>query len=118
MILVKSVEIIDSERDDFVPLAHFEMPTLIKNGILPEYADKIVIWGKEVLTEIVKGYRFTNARGETVVVGWGEEIAELLGLPMKLVKEQAEEIKYYCKLRDKLDSEIINLRSEIVELKN
>ena len=84
MIFVTDLKVINTDKDDIHWLTHARhMYGRIGIAFDPESCCEV-----EITREMVRGQRFSNHNGRTVVIGWDELTQKVLGLPFKVFEAQ------------------------------
>ena len=104
MICIKSIEVIEVERDD-VEIAYQMWPD--DHYFLPDATEPVAA---KFITETVRGRRFRNIDGKEVCIGMTKQVQDAVGLPFEAFENMEKEIS-------NLYEEVGNLRLAISMLR-
>jgi len=104
MILISEIKTIQTDLD---PIA---LTRALSCGYAPEGTDYIP---PEITTEMVRGRRFVNIRGEEVCIGMSKQVQQAIGLPFEVYDTMDNNITFFRKRNQNLESQNFNLLKRI-----
>jgi len=113
MICIKSIEVIEVERDD-VEVAHFRWP----DGYFETGDYECSPMTAELTYEMVRGRRFRNRDGKEVCMGMTKQVQDAVGLPFEAFEDMEKEIYSLNKERKRLKQEVGDLTRALMKLHN
>lgn len=87
MICIKSIEVIEVERDD-VEVAHFRWP----DGYFETGDYESSPMTADLTYEMVRGRVFRNANGQEVCIGMSKQVQDAIGLPFAVFENMEKKI--------------------------
>lgn len=94
MFIIKSMEVIETERDYFELRPDMNLAGLLVHPAKPEEYD--------LTFEVISGRRFRHPDGREIVIGWSNQVQEVLEFPFEAFDTAERENEYLRVSRDAL----------------
>ncbi len=104
MILIEKIKVIQTNLE----------PTMIAHALSCDYEPMSTDYiPPEITTEMVRGRRFVNIRGEEVCIGMSKQVQQAIGLPFEVYDVMENNITFFRKRNQNLESKNFSLLKRI-----